>query len=486
MTHATTAIMEGTTYHNHHHNNQIRDRGYYFCFWSFRMAAIWTTLAILLIFAFQPLSRYQGLAATVVFKSKSNSSTNYAVSSTYYLRPLPPPLLQPPPLPRNNYNNRHNNHSDFFPPPQVVILPGPHKTGSTSLQTCLVDWTMNGHSRHIRQRKENPVTTPLALPRWSWAVPDQPILGQYRLNHQHPTKAFASLMGIADRDATLGFTPQGRNDTNHTVTTAVLDAVRKTYQAPMEKAWRSNYNIIYGSEEMDRLVNPVHSNSSFLMDTILNILPWNAKGSSAARQLHLQDLEVVLFHRTPRVKHLTSAWHQERMEQESLRDYLWNRLLNHVRYVDALGIAQQFLRRNIRTTIIDVEGVKATYGNRTNTCHVIACDILQTEECTDDTHRLSFLAANPTLDISDEPQNQREDQGGMDLTLSELDAIDKIMTEYDCGFQGSLMGFRKRSLLRYLYKDNLFEGCAAIKNGTLLPQRSLRWMVDNIRAVIMP
>jgi hypothetical protein len=368
-----------------------------------------------------------------------------------------------------------------FPPPKVVILPGPHKTGSTSLQTCLVDWTWNGLSREKRQRQSHPVRTPMVLPKWAWAVPDEALLRSNNLFHVYPTKAFASLMGIADLDPTLGLSPQGRNKTGHRITQEMVDHVFQLYQTSMEEAWRQNLNIIYGSEEMDRLVDPVHSNSSVLMDTILNILPWNA---SPTRELEVKDIEVVLVHRTPRVKHLISVWHQERQDLETFRNYLLNRAASHARYMDALGIAQQFLRRNIRTTIIDLNGVKETYGNRTNTCHVVACDILQTEECTQDTDRLTFLASHPDLDISDQPQNQRDDAGGMDLTAEEIDNIDKIMTEYDCGFQRSLIGFHSRSLLRYNYNGDIFSRCHEIKNDIELPQRSLRWMVDNIRAII--
>jgi hypothetical protein len=37
-----------------------------------------------------------------------------------------------------------------FPPPKIVILPGPHKTGSTSLQCCMVDWTKNWKTDLVR------------------------------------------------------------------------------------------------------------------------------------------------------------------------------------------------------------------------------------------------------------------------------------------------------------------------------------------------
>jgi hypothetical protein len=254
------------------------------------------------------------------------------------------------------------------------------------------------------------------------------------------------------------------------------------FRSSMEQAWRDKKNIIYGSEEMDRLVNPVHSNSSFLMDAILNILPWNISGTSP--KLKVDDVEVLLVHRTPRVDHLVSVWHQMRMENETFRNYLLKSVVPHARFVDGLGVAQQFLGRNISTTILDLNGVKETYGNRTNICHVVACDVLQTEACTNDTHRLKSLASNPSLDVSDALENVRADEGAMDLTSTELEAINNIMTEYDCGYQELLVGFHERAMLRYIYSDDIFYKCQPIGNGTRLPQRSLKWLVDKIRGVV--
>jgi hypothetical protein len=160
---------------------------------------------------------------------------------------------------------------------------------------------------------------------------------------------------------------------------------------------------------MDRLIKPVHSNSSFLMDAILNILPWNVSGTS--RKLKVDDVEVVLIHRTPRVKHLISVWHQMRMTNETFRNYLLKRVLRHARFIDGLGVTQKFLERNISTTILDLNGVKETYGNRTNICHVVACNVLQTEACTSDTHRLKRLASKSSLDVSDVLENVIADEG---------------------------------------------------------------------------
>jgi hypothetical protein len=131
-----------------------------------------------------------------------------------------------------------------FPPPKVVILPGPHKTGSTSLQTCLVDWTWNWLSRNIRERKDHPVQTPLALPHWAWAVPDESTLRKMKLKHVYPTKAFADVIGMTDLDPTLCLSPQGRSKTGAVITAENVTEVIKLFRTSTEEAWREGKNII--------------------------------------------------------------------------------------------------------------------------------------------------------------------------------------------------------------------------------------------------
>ena len=381
-------------------------------------------------------------------------------------------------------NLRNNSIATSFPPPKVVILPGPHKTGSTSLQTCLVDWTWNDLSKMKRQRKENPVRTPLSLPDWAWAVPDNDELIDAQLLHTNPIKAFASYLGIVDRDPAAALSPQGRIDTGRIIADEKVQNVTELFQSSMQRAWDDGYNIVFGTEGMDRLVRPMNTNSSIVMSAIMNILP--QKSPASTRKLTKQDVEVVVIHRRPRIKHLISVWHQEQRPDESLRSYLENRLLPHARYLDALGVAQKFLQKGIRTTIIDVTGVRDELGNQTNICHVVACDVLGTSNCTKDRHQLSNLASFPGQDISLRPRNQRSNRGSMDVTDEQLDSIEKILMEYDCGFRDAFRRFNEGSMLRYLYNNNIFAGCDSLKNTSdfQFHQRSLEWVADHIRNVV--
>jgi len=384
-----------------------------------------------------------------------------------------------------------------FPLPKVVILPGPHKTGSSSIQGCMASWTWTELSRTAQ--------LPVVLSNWSWAVPTHENMVRAGLAHPSPIKGFASFVGVADLDPTLGLSPQARNESGDKVTIDKVQQVVDMFRSRMDEAWRDGYSLIYGSEEMDRLLNPIRNlnsslyrprdwNSSVLMDAILNILPWengssyindtsfnNANVTQTSRTLQLDDLEVVVVHRTPRVKHIISVWHQTGYkENETFHAFLTNQFRYHAHVTSSLGLARQFLERKIRTTIVDDFG--SVHGNRTNLCHVLACDVLRDEECTQN-HRLSSLESPGSVDVSNMRLNEQTDDAKgvsmMDLTLEQLTAVDRVMQEYDCGFWESLGWYSEQSLLRILYKNDIFARCEN-DGKSVFPERSLDWMVENI------
>ena len=136
-----------------------------------------------------------------------------------------------------------------FPPPKVVLLPGPHKSGSTSLQTCMVDWTHNWLSDQRRHSNKNHMLSlnkPYVLPGWAWAVPTETVLQEAKLMHHYPTKAFASLLGIVDRDPMLGIDPDYRKETVAIANDKVLK-VQDLYKTAKQDAWKRGWKIIYGS-----------------------------------------------------------------------------------------------------------------------------------------------------------------------------------------------------------------------------------------------
>jgi len=72
----------------------------------------------------------------------------------------------------------------------------------------------------------------------------------------------------------------------------------------------------------------------------------------------------------------------------------------------------------------------------------------------------------------------------MDLTESEIALIEIVLTEYDCGFLTSFEKFQNLSWLRFLYNNDSFAKCLTLENRADTPQRSLKWLVAQIQAVV--
>jgi hypothetical protein len=228
-----------------------------------------------------------------------------------------------------------------FPMPQVVILPGPHKAGSTSLQFCMVDWTQNYATDRLRQvqlerrikrqnrnrrrwekiqkRKQKdaeqngenniqkeeeavmpahlqqePKLEPRVLHGWSWPIPLDSDLKEANLLHADPQKGFASLMAAVDDDPHLTVHPQQPLtawEKNHTL---------QLFQTAMVQAWQNNSTkIVFGSEEFDRIAHPRNVNKNNnkerdrddskktpidILNSILEILPWQEEEEAIEKQ----------------------------------------------------------------------------------------------------------------------------------------------------------------------------------------------------------
>ncbi|KAG7362666.1 hypothetical protein IV203_026026 [Nitzschia inconspicua] len=415
-----------------------------------------------------------------------------------------------------------------FPPPTVVILPGPHKAGSTSLQYCMVDWTHNYVSekqmkrqiwkirrwkkiqkRQQRKRKERgkeypeaemtsslgkePPLEPLVLPGWAWPIPLAKELNDTNLMHVTPQKGFASLMATINDDP--GMTKKGLP-----LTSQQKNSVMKMFQAAMMQAWLEGYKIVFGSEEFDRVAYPRNSNKTGteMLASLLDILPWEfvihkqnneskAENTTDRRPpLRQQDLEAVIVYRAPRIHHLKSLWHQVGGLNQTFAEFIrsedeYHAFDNFAGVLDTMALAHQFVEFGIRTTVIDMSGIA---NMDTNVCHILVCDVMRDTECNENKMIASLVnktfnvsgEERRTIDISTRIWNQRpDDTSRIDLTSLQLEAIEKILREYDCGW-------RKRLILeegfRILYQHSLFSDCEGDS-----PLRSLSWMVGEIQKI---
>jgi hypothetical protein len=406
----------------------------------------------------------------------------------------------------------------------------------------MVDWTNNWQSEkfrgHVCRSQQLGLFPPLVLPNWSWPAPHFADLN----NTAHvllwqAEKSFASLLAVADLDA--GFT-SNVHPASHTPIDQQQTIV-KLFQRSMNQAWTEGWKIIFGTEEFDRLTRPKHTNTTHIMDTIFTILPWNVPTKSVNdpsifrknypkpynvsdrrtfcqrparfdknRTIHhqnmtlqIEDIEVVVMYRSPRIHQVRSLWHEVGGINQTFSQFLQGRFGNtahhhfhgfgqHIHVLETLPLAYSFLQRHVRTTIIDISGLPNT---TTNLCHIVACDILRDVDCTDEP-RVRSLSGYSTYnvtsrvgDISTKKFNIRidDEKGGvMDLTPQQWNDIEEIFQEYDCSWKHTLLS---SPLFRILYQQDLFATCGDIDTDFVAAAtggrgKSLSWLIQKIEEAI--
>jgi hypothetical protein len=234
-----------------------------------------------------------------------------------------------------------------------------------------------------------------------------------------------------------------------------------------------------------------------MIEALVGVFPWDndknsttsAKGPSPVAPLRPEDIEVHVNYRTPRIDHVASIWHQLGGKGD-LRGFVQKmggtgRTRDgapNLYQTNSLAVALQFVRRGIKTTLVDMAGVLEKEQHETENKSsaaataaaddgasdetiigglrgVIACDIFRMgmdRGLCDNQSRLH-------LDGLDEPvkdQNRIPDKNDRDLTDEQLQAINKVFEEYDCGVWQHLKKYQASGTLRILYPSRrLFENC---------------------------
>ena len=246
------------------------------------------------------------------------------------------------------------------------------------------------------------------------------------------------------------------------------------------------------------------------INLLLDIMPWydknkdkndnnnhniSALNTRRRPELKLNDIEVVVNYRTPRISHMVSIWHQLGHEK-TLQDFLITppngRSIGRGHYqLNSLGLALQFVRRGIKTTILDMKGVQEKeeaeeqqqqqqqqYGdedkhNNESTNNileigglqgVIACDVLKVYNMCNDRGKLMMSIDTTKNGTNGEPdnvaivdKNKKDDKLERNLTEQQLNDIDEIINDYDCYVWKHLQKYNKMGTLRILYpsKSNI-------------------------------
>jgi len=403
--------------------------------------------------------------------------------------------------------------------PRIVVLAGPHKTGSTSLQKFLVHIAGKTYvtGKNTYNASQHFVVPHDSNTEWVWPTglyheyflekrllyafgpKDPPDLEKRLVTYlqQFNSKFYSAMIPlIVDWNMPIRW-PRWMDNTTNVAQEAVRADVADYFRTIFRLSWEEGRKIVFGAEAFDFLTielngldveggeaTHVAPHASEKLQRLLDLFPWDNTFHSQT-PLRLEDIEVQLSLRSPRFSHVVSLWHQTVstkpvFEGLTLREFIIYVLHWDFNVIDTLGLALQFARKGVRTTIIDMLGVteheekyptRKTKQGRYRVVGgmqgVMACDILQVETNTTNRDKnLMWCDENSKLYVPNFEAkklgvfNSREDPAPRDLTEEQIEELEQALVQYDCSVWQHLQKYEEQGMLRILYKTkDLFATC---------------------------
>eukprot|EP00533_Pseudo-nitzschia_delicatissima_P002480 CAMPEP_0116105024 /NCGR_PEP_ID=MMETSP0327-20121206/14789_1 /TAXON_ID=44447 /ORGANISM="Pseudo-nitzschia delicatissima, Strain B596" /LENGTH=504 /DNA_ID=CAMNT_0003597357 /DNA_START=146 /DNA_END=1660 /DNA_ORIENTATION=- len=415
-------------------------------------------------------------------------------------------------------NNKKRKHDFYYDreiwdrnSPRIALLAGPHKTASTTIQEFFVELTGltvvvdENTTLLVDENTTQEFLTPkYSDTEWVWPIGVEEEFGTLFRKLRNARKFYAAFTSFISGRRTGFFLKQSGNQTQNE-----REAIANYFRSLFRRPWEDGKKIMIAAESFDSLVidlqedftrasnrgeeTHVAPSSSAMIDDILDLLPFENPNTTKALNvngnpqnvtpLRLEDIEIQINYRTPRIDHVVSIWHQLG-RKHSLREFIvklgTNRRQKSFYQLNSLALALQFVRKGIKTTIIDMKGVfenqalnstsvatengiERTANNTTRVVGgllgVVACDILKMGDTPDLFCDKSILYL-PNFDEPVEPQNTKRDKSFRNLTDVQMDEINRAFEEYDCGVWQHLKKYQEQGLFRILYpSEHLFESC---------------------------
>lgn len=300
---------------------------------------------------------------------------------------------------------------------RVVLLAGPHKTATSSIQLNMLRW-LNDENHASGLGKD-----------WAWPSPiatfleDGCIVQNGIENYQVFYWWIQAMMGSEKIQCTSGNEKiYSRMEMTDKYTRAFFDH------------WQKGSNLVIASEAMDFVTseNPLLG-PNVLLENIISSLPWHANYPPAKASGSDDDITVVVSYRSPRSRHLISLWHQCCMEKMSFHEWLsnmwgqkaWIRRKDPLNSLDSLKIAKVFLDRGLKVVLIDMAGVEEKGYDMSN---VIACDVLNAN-------------CSPEKRFVGDPEEEQaivnvksHNETNFNVTRKQLERIEEVIQDYDCNY----------------------------------------------------
>ncbi len=323
---------------------------------------------------------------------------------------------------------------------KVLILAGPHKAVSTSLQNMA---TIFSNTDNIQ---------------WHWLFKQK--------------KGFAP------------FVKRFYGEEEEVNPEPTFDTLRELARNEIQTKYDQGYNIILGSEEIDYVTTDEPSKNNTIIDEIINILP---KKVREYRHKHLSSLVV---YRAPRSSHLKSLW----VQIQSLKRKAFGPRLSFKQYicrannrrglernfykVDALALTKILLQKGIAVKLFDMMSLDESNTNGRSLSSMLGCDVMglscTTDEVTNqiipvavDQHRMKIKRLLLPKNIGSEKKlfNSTDQLKMFDISNEQFLQIEESLKKYDCAQYAEMIKYDdKLELLLYNDKSMLNDNMRKCKN----------------------
>ena len=325
---------------------------------------------------------------------------------------------------------------------KVVLLAGPHKAASTTIQ-----WISTVYASMLNLQ-------------WEWLVPESYSQDVWKWSQ---IKAFAPFV----------FTYYGTKDKAKDMTFAEL---KDTYKAEFEKQWNDgNNNILFGSEAIDLAVDPENKDRN-VIDEIIDIVPKEA----------VEYITTLVVYRSTRISHLKSLWKEIGVWHNStFYEFLLHEdndaFTRFYHSVDSLRLAAAFLEKGIEVQLLDLSGVNTT-DNDEELYKIFGCDIMGLHcALNDDNTRMPVTISRHTpkdakylQSLMTAPQNVKHDNNYvLNVTDGQMKQIDELLRRHDCTYEEWIHEGDKLKILNGNEVMTNMEDCRTTFKGKELNQEEL-------------
>ena len=316
------------------------------------------------------------------------------------------PFLKPQPTNKTNTVFTRNNVTQ-----QIIILAGPHKTGTTSIQTNMWLWTSNEDS---------------IFADWVWPVPPKILKIEENDTHEWdftPSKGFYMLLEALGPKTLNKLKKERKLFESHN-----KQEVLQIYKQHLNNKWEEGKNIIFGTEAFDVIIKDPKRGVSML-NRLEHILPATTTVSTSTT--------VVVMYRTPKIKHLISIWHQNTVRRTDPNFFEWITTTNNsLGALDALGMVDLFLKyTSWNVVLFDSSGLRKQRNKKgemtppMDASHIVACDIMKIACDSSSKRVLGFEYVDPVV------SNVRNDQRPPNVHQQVLNDMDRVLSRFECNYQ---------------------------------------------------